>query len=75
MFSKDCCHILNKQFGGTWVVQAVEHPTLDFGSIHEMVCEFEPRIRLCANSTEPAWNSPPPSLSAPPLLSLSFSQK
>ena len=64
----------------TWVSQSVKHLTLGFGSGHDlMVYEFETRIRLCANSTEPAWDSVSPSLSAPsPLtlcLSLSLSQK
>ena len=42
---------MNKTFslGGTWVAQSAEHPTLDFGSGHDLtVCEFEPHIRLCA---------------------------
>ena len=39
---------------GAWVAQSVEHPTLDFGSGHDlMVCEFEPRVGLCADSSEP----------------------
>ena len=37
------------------------------------VCEFKPRVRLCADITEPAWDSLSPSLSALPLLSLSLS--
>ena len=50
----------------------------DFGSGHDhMVCEFEPRIRFCADSLEPASESVSPSLSAPPqlVLCLSVSQK
>ena len=32
-------------FGGTWVAQSVEHPTLDFGSGRDLtVREFEPDI-------------------------------
>ena len=54
-----------------WVAQSVERPALDFGSGHElMVCEFEPRIRLCADRAEPAWNFLSLSLSlslSPPL--------
>ena len=43
----------------------VQRPALDFGSGHDlMVCESEPCIRLCADSTKPAWDS----LSAPPWL-------
>ena len=40
--------------------------TLDFGSGHELtVCEIKPRVGLCTDSAEPAWNSLSPSLSAP----------
>ena len=46
------------------MVQLVKHLTLDFSSGHDLgVCEFEPRIRLCVDGAEPAWDS----------LSLSFS--
>ena len=41
---------------GAWVAQSVEHPTLDFGCHHLMVREFEPHVRLCADSAEPAWD-------------------
>ena len=59
------------QMRGIWVAQSVKHLTLGFCSGHElMVCEFEPRIRLCAESVEPAWDSLSPSLSAPTLLAL-----
>ena len=40
---------------GIWVAQLVEHLALDFSSGHDLtVCEFEPCIRLCAGSMEPA---------------------
>ena len=40
------------------MVQLVKCPTLDFGSGHDlMVHEFEPHVRLCANSGESAWDS------------------
>ena len=41
------------------------------------VCEFKPCVGLCADSgsLEPASDSVSPSLSAPPLLSLSLSLK
>ena len=62
------------------MAQQVKHPTLGFDSGHDlMVHGIEPCVRLCADSTEPAWDSLP-SLSAPPppmcthVLSLSFSQ-
>ena len=58
-------------YGGTWGAQLVRHLTLDFGSGHDLVvCGFELYIRLCTDSVEAAWDSLPPSLSAPPLLSL-----
>ena len=41
------------EYGGTWVAQSVEHPTLDFGSGHDLtVLRIEPSIRLCADNTE-----------------------
>ena len=52
--------------------------TLDFSSGHDLtVHEFEPCVRLCADSVEPAWDSLSLSLSlsAPPLLILSLSLK
>ena len=51
---------------GTRVAQSVKHPTLDLSSAHDlMVRESEPRVGLCANSTESAWDSLTPSLSLP----------
>ena len=42
----------NRLLGGAWVAQSVTCP--DFGSGHDLVVrEFEPRIRLCADSSEP----------------------
>ena len=39
---------------GAWVTQSVEHPAFGFSSGHDLtVCEFEPRIGLCADSSEP----------------------
>ena len=59
------------------MTQSVKHPTLDFGSGHDLtVCGIEPRIGLCTDSVEPAWNlSLALSLSLPWLLSFSFSLK
>ena len=49
----------------------VKSLTLDFGSGHDlMVRKFEPHVRLCADVTEPAWDSFSLPLSAPPLLML-----
>ena len=37
------------------VAQSVEHPTVDFGSGHDLtVGEIEPHVGLCADSMEPA---------------------
>ena len=53
------------------MAQSVEHLTLDFGSSHDLtVPGIKPRVRLWADSAEPAWDSLSPSLSAPPLLML-----
>ena len=57
-----------EMFKGTWVAKSVEHPTLGFGSGHNlMVCEFEPRIGLHTDTGEPAWG-----LFDPPLVMLSL---
>ena len=62
----------------------VKHPTLGFSSGYDLtVQEFKPRVRLCTDGTEPAWDSLSPSLPPTPharvrelslLLSLSLSQ-
>ena len=53
--------------GGVWVAQSVKCLTLDLGSGHNLtVGEVEPRVGLCTDSEEPAWDSL--SLSAPPRL-------
>ena len=42
---------------GTWVAQLVKRPTLGFGSGHDLtVRKFKPRVGLCADSAEPAWD-------------------
>ena len=56
------------------MAQSVKCLTLGFGSGHDlMVYEFEPRIGLCEDSAEPAWDSLSLSLSPHPLLMLSLS--
>ena len=46
--------------------------TLDLSSGHDLtVCEFEPRVGLCADSVEPAWDSVSSSLYPSPALSFS----
>ena len=62
--------------------QSVKRPTLDLGSGHDLaVREFEPRVGLRVDSTEPARDSLPPSrslflcLSPACILSPSCSQK
>ena len=64
-------------FWGTWVVQSVEHSTLDFGSGPGLkVGEIKPSVRLCTDSVKPAWDSLSPPLSVPlPLLVLPLSLK
>ena len=58
------------------MAQSVRHPTLDFDSGCDLIVGgIEPRIGLCADSTEPPWDSLSSSLSAPAPLMLSFSQK
>ena len=69
--------IKEKQDRGAWMAHLVKSPTLDFGSGHDpMVCEFKPRIGLCADSVKPAWDFLSLPLSAPPLpvLPLSLSK-
>ena len=40
---------------GHWETELVKLLTLGFGSDHDLtVCEFEPHIRICAVSVEPA---------------------
>ena len=61
-------------FRGTWVAQSVKHPTLDFGSGHDlMVHGFKLCIELCANGAESAWDPLTPSPSTPPLLTCALS--
>ena len=56
-------HYTNVWTRGAWVVQSVEHPTLDFGSGYYLtIREFKPHIRLYADSAESAWDSLPISL-------------
>ena len=58
------------------MAQSGKRPTLDFSSGHDLtVLEFKTCFRLRADSAEPAWDSLSPSLSAPPPLMLSLSQK
>ena len=48
----------NRPTGGTWVAQSVKRPTLDLGSGHDLTVHgFKPRVRLCAENAEPAWDS------------------
>ena len=64
-------------FGGTWVAQSVEHPTLDFDSGHDpRVMGSSPALGPVL-SMEPAWDSLSLSLCPlPPLvLTLSLSKK
>ena len=63
-------------FWGAWVARPVKRPTLGYGSGHHLtVREFEPRVRLCADGPEPAWDPLSLPLSAPPLLPFSLKIK
>ena len=57
-----------KRGRGAWMAKSVKHPTFDFSSGHDLpVCEFKPRVRLCADTVEPAWDlSLSPSLCSSP---------
>ena len=59
---------------GACVAQSVKRLTPDFGSgLDLMVHGIEPRVGLCADSMEPAWDPLSPSLSAPPAVILILS--
>ena len=79
MGSSPPAHSKEMYIRGAWMAQSVKHLTLDLGSGHDLtVCEFEPRVWLCADCEETAWNSFPPSFSVLTLTllicSLSLSQ-
>ena len=58
------------------MAQSVKHPTLDFGSGHDLaVCGFGPHVGLCTGNAEPAWDFLSPSLSLLLPCFLSFSLK
>ena len=64
---------------GIGVAQSVKHLTFDLGSSHDLtVGDTEPRLRLCTDSMEPAWDSVSltlyPSSAHTLSLSLSFSK-
>ena len=62
--------------GGAWVAQWVKCLTLDFSSGHDFtVCGIKHRVSLCANVKEPAWDSPPLSLSLCPSPAFTLSLK
>ena len=55
-------------WGAAWMVQSVKRQTLGFSSGHHLtVREWGPRIELCADGTEAAWDSLSLSLSPQPL--------
>ena len=68
--------VIKNMFRGTWVTQSVKRPT----SAHDLtVCEFEPCVRLYADSLR-AWSllwilCLPLSLCPSPTCTLSLSQK
>ena len=62
-------------WGGTWVAQLLKPLTLGFGLGHDLtVPELEPQVRLCVDSSEPAWDSLSLPLPSPFFLSLSLSK-
>ena len=55
------------------MTQSVKHLTLGFGSGHDLVgCGIEAHVRLCPDSTEPAWDSLSSFLSVPSPCTLSL---
>ena len=70
-----CCTLYKAVYRDAWVALSVKHLTLGFSSGHDlMACESESHIRLYTDGTEPAEDSLSPSLSVPPMLSLSLSK-
>ena len=58
------------------MAQLVKHPTLGLVSDHDLTAgEFEPLIRLCADSAEPALDSLSPSFCPAPAHSLFLKNK
>ena len=58
------------------LAQSVGRLAFDFGSAYDLTLrDIKPCIRLCADSMEPAWDSPSPSLSPPLTHSLSQNKK
>ena len=56
-----------KNYRDAWVAPSVKHLTPDFGSGHDLtVCEFEPHVGLCADSTQSLLGILSPLFSAPP---------
>ena len=56
----------NSNVWGAWVAQWVEARTLDFSSRHDLTVRgIKPRVGLCSEGADPAWNSPSPSLCPP----------
>ena len=61
-------------FRGAWVAQLVKRRALDLSAGRELTVRgTEPCSGLRDGSAEPVWDSLFPSLSAPPLLTVSFS--
>ena len=72
------CLVLKKCLRGAWVAQSVERPTSAQVRISQFVSSSSSSVSgsmLTAQSLEPISDSVSPSLSAPPLLMLSLSQK
>ena len=51
-------NLRGKHIRDIWVAQSVKCPTLDFRSGHDLTVRgFEPRIGLCTDNAESAWDS------------------
>ena len=51
-------NIYRSKIRDAWVAQSDKHQTPDFDSGHDLVAhEIKPRVGLCTDSAEPAWDS------------------
>ena len=71
----DLVKVENYNVRGTWVAPSVMRPTLDVSSDHDLpVCGIEPRVGLCADTAEPAWDSLSPPAPSQHALSLKINK-
>ena len=70
----NCSRAVQDVVQGHRVAEWAKHPTLDFGSGHDLTIRgFQAHLRLCADSVKPAWDSVSLSLCPSPALPLSLS--